>query len=223
MQRHHQLLPALNYDWLTPLYDPIIRWTLRESTIKRDLVGKARIDSGHRVLDLGCGTATLTLLIKRAHPDAEVFGLDGDRKILQIARSKIAEARLDIRLDLGMAYELPYANDTFDRILSSLVFHHLTPEEKSRTTREVLRVLKPGGELHVADFGRPHNNLMRALSAFMRLGHGAGRIEENLEGRLPQIFRDGGLGGAEETGLYSTMFGSISFYQASRPLNPTTH
>ncbi|MDQ3253887.1 MAG: hypothetical protein M3R15_08275 [Acidobacteriota bacterium] len=69
-------IPALSHDWLTPLYDSLIRWTMPESTIKRRLIEQSSIMSGHRVLDLGCGTATLTLLIKRTHPEATVVGLD---------------------------------------------------------------------------------------------------------------------------------------------------
>ena len=65
-------IPARSFDWLTPLYDPFIRWTTREMTFKPHLVRRARIEPGHRVLDLGCGTATLTILAKQAHPDADV-------------------------------------------------------------------------------------------------------------------------------------------------------
>ncbi len=65
-------IPALRYDWLTPLYDPIVGWMMREAAFKCRLVEQARIESGHHVLDLGCGTATLTILVKQAHPDAEV-------------------------------------------------------------------------------------------------------------------------------------------------------
>jgi len=137
--------PALGYDWLTSLYDPLIRWTMRESTFKGQLVGQARIDVGHRVLDVGCGTGTLTLLIKRKQPAAEVFGLDGDPKVLKIARAKALREGMDITLEYGMAFGLPHPNDSFDRVLSSLLFHHLTRENKIRTLKEVFRVLRPGG------------------------------------------------------------------------------
>lgn len=60
----------------------------RESTFKPKLVEQARIEKGQRVLDLGCGTATLSILIKKTNPEAEVVGLDADPKILDIAKSK---------------------------------------------------------------------------------------------------------------------------------------
>lgn len=80
--------PALSYDWLTPFYDSVIRWTTPEIRIKRQLVKQARIKKISRVLDLGCGTATLTLLVKKTHLDAHVTGIDGGEKMLAIARRK---------------------------------------------------------------------------------------------------------------------------------------
>ena len=207
-------IPALNRTWLTPLYDPLIRWTMRESTFKRDLVSQARILSGHRVLDLGCGTATLTILVKRAHPEAQVVGLDGDPGVLDLARAKATAAGMTISLDLGMAFALPYPEGAFDRVLSSLVFHHLTRSDKQRTAREVFRVLRPGGELHVADFGPPQGHMMRLAASIMR------RLEEtadNFDGHLPAMFRDAGLVNVEESRQYATLFGPLSFYSARRP------
>ncbi|MCA1553246.1 MAG: class I SAM-dependent methyltransferase [Chloroflexi bacterium] len=134
-------IPALGQHWLTPLYDPLLRWGMRETRFKNSLLAQARIHPEQRVLDLGCGTGTLTVLIKQAHPDAEVIGLDADPQVLTIAAAKAAQAGMDIQFDEGMAYQLPYPDDSFDRVLSSLMFHHLTNEHKQRTLSEVFRVL----------------------------------------------------------------------------------
>src|SRR5215210_1517043 len=99
MKTNEKYIPALNFDLLTPLYDPVVKWLMPESKFKRHLVERARISAGHRVLDVGCGTATLTVLVKQTHPDAEVFGLDGDAKILGIARGKAAKAGVALTLD----------------------------------------------------------------------------------------------------------------------------
>jgi len=214
MSKHRsEYIPALSYDWLTSLYDPLIRWTMRESVFKRRLVEQAGIEKGHRALDLGCGTATLTILIKKTQPGAEVVGIDGDRKILGIARDKVRREGLEIPLYEGMAFDLPCRDDYFDRVFASLLFHHLTRENKIRTAREVYRVLKPGGEFHVADFGAPQNILMRFISLITRNFEEA---SDNVQGLLPEMFRKAGFEQVEETAHYMTIFGTLSLYRARK-------
>jgi SAM-dependent methyltransferase len=100
-------------------------------------------------------------------PGATVVGLDGDAKVLEIARRKAARARLDVTFDEAMAYALPYPDRSFDAVVSSLVFHHLAPEQQITTLAETLRVLRLGGAFVVADLAPPHNRLMR-LTPFVR-------------------------------------------------------
>lgn len=211
---HTHYIPAFRYDWLTPLYDPIVGWTMREAIFKRRLVAQAGIEPGHRVLDLGCGTATLTILVKQAHPDAEVVGLDGDQRILDIARAKISKAGLAIALDRGMAYDLPYQDNSFDRVLCSLVIHHLTRGDKLRALKEVLRVLKSGGELHVADFGKPQNVLMFVSSLWIRHFE---QVADHINGLLPSFFREAGFVQVEETVRFMTLCGTLSLYRGRKP------
>ncbi len=189
MEKNEKYIPALSFDWLTPFYDPLVKWFMPESRFKTRLVQQADIQGGQRVLDLGCGTATLTILIKQTHPDAHVVGLDGDTKILEIARKKAAKVDARITLNEGMAYQLPYAENSFERVLSSLMLHHLTVDNKRRTLAEVFRVLAPDGELHVADFKRPNKSLMA-------------------------MFRETGFEQVEEYAEYRTIFGKLSLWRA---------
>jgi ubiquinone/menaquinone biosynthesis C-methylase UbiE len=66
MANDQQYIPALGVDSLTPLYDPLLLWVIREEQFKRHLIRQARIAPGYRVLDLGCGTATLTIMLNRS-------------------------------------------------------------------------------------------------------------------------------------------------------------
>lgn len=209
-------IPALRYGWLTPLYDPLLRWTLRESIFKRHLLDQARISKGHCVLDLGCGTGTLTLLIKSYHPKADVLGLDADPKVLEVARVKAAKARLNVRLDHGMAFELPYPDASFDRVVSSLMFHHLTRENKERTLKEVFRVLRPSGELHVADYGKAQNKLMRVAFLLVQMLDGFETTADNVSGLLPELFRMAGFVKVEESARYMTIVGTLSLYKVQK-------
>lgn len=205
-------LPALSHDWLTPLYDLLIRWTMPESTFKRRLIEQTRIKSGHRVLDLGCGTATLTLLIKKMHPEATVVGLDGDPKILAIAKKKANKAELEIILNEGMGFDLPYPDASFDRVVSSLVLHHLKRENKLATLSEVHRVLRVSGELHIADFGKPQNAVMRVASFPWQVFDGFKTTAENVNGLLPELIHDAGFVDVHESARYMTLFGTLSLY-----------
>ena len=216
-KNHTAYIPALKYGWLTPLYDPLVRWTLRESTFKRQLLEQARIERGHRVLDLGCGTGTLTLLIKSHHPKADVLGLDADPKVLDVARAKAAKAGLNIRLDQGIAFELPYPDTCFDRVISSLLFHHLTREKKEQTLGEVFRVLRRGGEFHVADWGKAQNWLMRITFLCVQMLDGFKTTADNVRGLLPQFFRAAGFEDVEESARYMTIVGTLSLHRARKP------
>jgi ubiquinone/menaquinone biosynthesis C-methylase UbiE len=214
MEKNEQYIPALGHNWLTPLYDPLLRWGMREEQFKGDLIARAQIGPGQRVLDLGCGTATLTILVKQTHPESVVVGLDGDPQILEIGRAKAAKAGVDITLDHGMAFQLPYPDNSFDRVLSSLVLHHLAPEDKQRTAREALRVLRPGGELHVVDFGKPRGVAAGLISL---VGRRLERAADNIAGLLPEYFRQAGFEQVQEAAHYKTIVGMLTLYQGRKP------
>src|ERR1700752_4927587 len=123
---HHKrsFLPAAGHDLFLPLYDPLIG-LLGGDRARRDLVAQANISSGQRILDIGCGTGTLALMLKRSHADLDVFGLDPDPKALRRAMTKATRAGFSVQFDQGFADELPYSEDSFARVFSSFMFHHL--------------------------------------------------------------------------------------------------
>jgi ubiquinone/menaquinone biosynthesis C-methylase UbiE len=210
-----KFIPALHFHWLTPLYDPLLRWGMREQVFKRRLVAQAGINGSQRVLDLGCGTGTLTILVKQLHPEAELVGIDPDPHILKIASAKAARSGLNISWDEGFATALPYPDHSFDRIFTSLVLHHLGSSEKRLAFSEALRVLKPGGSFHALDFGVPHTPVTRLMAGFMlRLE----RLDENLQGLLPIMMTEVGFSRVEVTGEVTTIVGSLSFLRGVKPV-----
>lgn len=216
-ERDERYIPALTYERLTPLFDPMVRLTTRERAFKERLLEQAAIEPGQRVLDLGCGTGTLAIWARQEHPDAELVGLDGDPEVLEKARRKADAAGVDVQLDQGLSYDLPYEDASFDRVLTSLFFHHLMPDAKASTAAEVARVLRPGGELHVADFGPPQDLLARVGAEGLRRFDGIENTRDNLDGNLPAIFEEAGLVDARERGRMRVIFGSLWFYSARRP------
>jgi ubiquinone/menaquinone biosynthesis C-methylase UbiE len=212
-----EYIPALSYDALTPFYDTVVRWTTREKLFKTALVEQARIEAHHRVLDLACGTGTLTILLKRNAPQSEIVGIDGDPKILKLAREKARAGNFDIRFDEGMSFDLPYADETFDRVVSSLFFHHLTRKNKLKTLLQIRRVLKSKGEFYVADWGLPANFPMKLASHFIRLLDGAETTADNFKGHLPALIEEAGFERVKEMIYYNTMFGTIRLHHSVKP------
>jgi ubiquinone/menaquinone biosynthesis C-methylase UbiE len=209
-------IPALRFKWLTPLYDPLLKWVMREETFKRKLTQQANIQPGMKVLDLGCGTGTLTLMLKNSCPEAEITGMDGDAQVLDVARQKTRGA--NIQWDEGLASSLPYPDSAFDRVVTSLVIHHLVTDDKRRAFKEIYRVLrspdpasgKPNGELHVLDFGAPRSLLARFITTYMR------RLEEtadNFDGLIPRFVTEAGFGGVKEAQHFVTIFGPLSLWR----------
>lgn len=208
-------IPALGFSALTPFFDSFQKWGAKEGTFKPKLVAHAGIQKNFKVLDLGCGTGTLTILVKKSQPLADVIGIDIDLNVLSLAKEKAAHAKVHITFDLGTAFNLPYPDNFFDRVVSSLVFHHLTREHKLRALKEVGRVLKANGEIHIADLGKPQNILMRLPSVVM------GRLEEtedNVKGLLPQMLNIAGFNEIEETSKLMTIFGTVSLYKGLKIL-----
>jgi len=209
--RHY--LPAAGHDWWLPLYDPLVR-LLGADSARATLLDQAAVRPSHRVLDIGCGTGSLAVLIKRRYPDVEVVGLDPDARALARARRKGERAALSIRLDQGFSDELPYPEGAFDRVFSSFMLHHLETAEKESTLREVRRVLKPGARFHLLDFATPDSNSAGRLSHWVHSSH---RLKDNSDERMVSLMRQAGLSDPKRIADRTLLVGHIAYYQASAP------
>jgi ubiquinone/menaquinone biosynthesis C-methylase UbiE len=215
--RPQHFVPALRFDALTSLYDPVVAITSREGAFKRRLLEHARIKNGESVLDLACGTGTLAIEVKKGHPKAKVCGLDGDRAILARAKEKASDAGVKIDWQRGLSNELPYDARSFDVVLSTLFFHHLTDEAKADTGEEIRRVLRPGGRVLIADWGRPQDPLMRLAFLNIQLLDGFRNTASNVAGKLPEFLRDAGLKDVSVVDRMRTPLGTIEILSGTRP------
>ncbi len=206
------IIPALRFDALTRFFDPVVRVTTRERRFKQLLVDQVNLQPGHRVVDVGCGTGTLAMQLKHACPEAHVIGLDADPKVLELARAKIGT--LNIEIQQGLAWEIPVEDQRVDRIVSSLVFHHLDRDAKLRTLHAMHRALGPDGELHIADWGQAHGLGMRLAFVTVQLLDGFGTTADSVAGRLPALIAEAGFRDVLETQRLRTPLGTISLYRA---------
>jgi ubiquinone/menaquinone biosynthesis C-methylase UbiE len=212
-----RMVPALGFHCLTPLYDTIVAATARERTVKRALIRQAGLEPGQLVLDLGSGSGTLAIWIKQHLPRVEVRGVDGDGKILAIACRKALEAKVTVPFEQAHSCSLPYRDGQFDRVLSSMFFHHLSWRDKNRTAQEILRVLRPGAQLHVADWGLAGNLCMRGLFLTVQLVDGFERTRDHVNGRYITLFEQNGFADVRTQASYNTVYGTITLFSATRP------
>ena len=205
-------IPALSYRFLTPFYDFIQKYIVRDVRYKTLLIEQANIQPGQRVLDLGCGTGTLAIMAKQSQSSADVSGLDADPDMLKVAKYKAAQLNLPVTFDVGFTNKLPYPDASFDRVLSSIMIHHLKTPDKWQTGKEVYRVLKPGGQLHIIDFGKPYTWYGKILGPFL---HKFEEANDNIDGRLPEMFGAPGLK-TEIVGHFWTFFGDLAFLRGEK-------
>ncbi len=210
-------VPALGFHALTPLYDIILRITMKDPAFKFTLLKQAALRPGEHVLDVGCGTGTLGIRVAALVGDAgEVHGIDLDSAMLSRAESKAKTAGVSLHLQQGSATELPYPDARFDRALSSLFLHHLNREQKQQTLAGIHRVLKPGGQLHIADFGIPSNPLTAFLFFFLRMLDGFDATRDNVRGTIPELMRDAGFVDVHTQPCAYPIFGTMVSYHGRK-------
>jgi ubiquinone/menaquinone biosynthesis C-methylase UbiE len=205
-------LPAAGQDWLLPLYDPFVKLVGGDAA-RRTLLDQATIKPGFRVLDIGCGTGTLAILIKSLHPGVDVVGLDPDTKALARAKEKAERVGISIRLDKGFADELPYENASFDRVFSTLMFHHVPLDKKEEALSEVRRVLTTEGCFHMLDFA---GSEAAGYGPLARLFHSSHHLKDNSEESILTLMNRVGFVSCEKVMEGSMLFGSlrIKYYRA---------
>ncbi|WP_280254928.1 class I SAM-dependent methyltransferase [Nocardia wallacei] len=212
MGNRHDYLPAAGRDAFLPAYDLLTR-LLGAPRLHERLVDQAELRDDHRILEIGCGTGNLTLRAKRARPAAEVIGTDPDPRALARAVRK-AQGQQGIRFEHAYAQELPYGDGEFDRVLSSLMLHHLDADIKQALAAEAFRVLRPGGRLHVVDIGGP---MTPADGLAARLTLRGEHIGGNLGDGIPRLLRDAGFDCAVVDSQPHRRLGRVTYYRAVRP------
>lgn len=188
------------YDWFTGLLFFGKEDAIREMTVKL-----ANVKLGDRILDAGCGTGSLAIRLKqRFGPDIEVIGLDASPEMIGMAEFKAEEADLAIPFRVGLMEDLPFPDCYFDRVIASLVLHHLPKNIKQQAFTEIARVLKAGGTFLAVDFEPPENRVLNRL--WIRIG--------GAEVMLPPIRELGGMlehAGFVDVAAERTEFRRISY------------
>jgi ubiquinone/menaquinone biosynthesis C-methylase UbiE len=207
----NRYIPALRFKILTPLIDLSLDVFMKGAYLRPRLVEQLNLRGNERVLDFGCGTGTLALMIKKACPGCAVTGIDVDPQVLGIAREKVRGTGINL-VEYG-GVTLPFADESFDRVVTSFVLHHLSSAQKAVVLKEIHRILSKGGDLHVLDFGVPKSRYTKIIGSFLKHLE---PVEDNLLGKIPDYLNGAGFEQVEIFHSENTLLGTVTFYVSKK-------
>lgn len=182
----------------------------RAGAIRKDIVRIANPRAGEKVLDVGCGTGTLAIMMRKfADGDLDVTGIDAAVEMVEVARRKAEKAKQEIRFEPAVIEALPFGDATFDLATSTYMLHHLPSEVKRDGLCEVRRVLKPGGRFLAVDFASSGGGIAGHLLSAFGHAHAPDSFSE-----LEQTLRDAGFTNVREV---QTKRRQLMFVVASAP------
>ncbi|GAB2475164.1 class I SAM-dependent methyltransferase [Xylanimonas ulmi] len=191
-------------------------------------VAVAGIRPGQQVLEIGCGTGNLTL--RAAAAGGVVTGLDPDRGALERAARKARRRRLGVTLVRGYADHLPAQDASVDHVISSFALHHVPTDQKAAMATELLRVLRPGGQVTILDFTGSHTDHDEHQHPHQHARHGGGGgwlarrqgsmayVADNVDHGVAHLLEGAGLVDVRETAARAVLRRvPVAFVQARRP------
>lgn len=173
-QEKNSYIPPMHLNFLTPIYDIGCRLIGLGGRFRSAVIDRMGITGSERILDAGCGTGALLMALKERYPSVSAEGLDPDEKALEIAVKKSGRKGLDIKWHLGFMEKMPFEEDSFDIVVSTLALHHVNPEKKLQALMECRRVLRPTGRMVLVDVSPDDTGLFgriiyKGLSMFEHL------------------------------------------------------
>lgn len=207
-------VPALGAHWLTALYDPMIRCWTAATQMRSTVIDALELRPGMRILELGAGPGRLAIQVKRQHPDVIVDAVDIDEAMVARARRNAATAGVDVAFSAADMTSLE-AGHAYDRVYSTMTFHHLSPDAKDSALTVARRALAPAGHFVVADFGRPRDPLQWALFAWIQQPlDGFHNTRPHRDGRFERALH-AAFGDVRSTAVWRTVAGTIEAFVCS--------
>jgi ubiquinone/menaquinone biosynthesis methyltransferase len=170
---------ARYYDFVTSLMS-----FGREKTFRKMEIKLARLNPGDKVLEIGCGTGTLSLAAKaQVGASGEVTGIDIAPEMVAVAERKAARKGIDISFKEGNIESIPFPDNSFNTVMCSFMIFHMPDDVRNRGFKEIYRVLKPGGHLFILDFALPDKPWKRH---FVQM-HFGNMIQHDVRGLAPVL------------------------------------
>lgn len=212
--------PALGRFQQSAQYDRLIALLTREQLWRRDIARRLNPQPDDVIVDVGCGTGTLALMLKNAAPAACVIGVDPDENILAIARAKAQRAGVNAAFTASMGDDVAarIGENFATKAVSTLVLHQCPIAMKCALLENLFRVLRPGGQLVIGDYAWQRTAMMRlGFRLIVQMADGKADTQPNADGILPALIANAGFIDIAEARVIPTVSGSISIYTAIRP------
>lgn len=175
--------PAAGRIMPTAWYDRLLAVLTREPRWREAMLQLVAPQPGERILDVGSGTGTFAILLKQASPESAIVGLDPDGTARAIAMQKAKDVGVHVDWVEGFARDASKFG-TFDKVVSSLVFHQVPVIEKRAGLAAVFAAVRPGGIVCIADYARQSRWLMRQAFRIVQAADGKADTQPNADGFL---------------------------------------
>ena len=210
-------VPALGFQVFTPLYDAMLGFATREAVWRDALAQQVAPSAGETIVDVGCGTGTLAIMLKGRAPGARVVGIDPDPAVLEIGARKALDAGVEVEWQRGFARDAALLGArAADKIVSSLVFHQVPIPEKRAGVAAMFDAVRPGGEVHIADYAR-QTGANRVLFTVIGLLDGFANTRPNADGAVEELLSLATGSPVRARGVVPTVTGAISLFACTRP------
>ena len=204
-------IPALRFKSLNNLFDLFLKISMKENFVKNELINFSKLNNNQTILDFGCGTGTLIEMILLKTPKLNIVGLDIDQNILNIATQKLKFYNPQLIKYNGV--NIPFSDNYFDKVLSSLTIHHISSGNKIFILKEIRRVMKAGGKIYILDFVKPADMYSKFVTSILKLTE---PIHDNIEGKIPGMLNVSGFINISQNGYYKTAFGALTIYSGTK-------
>ena len=211
------LLDRLRFRLGSFAYRFYFRSMVQDASWRRPLLESLSPRPGERILDFGPGSASTALELARRFPECSIVGADPDERSVIKGRQKVLSRGLkNVELEVGTPGRLPFGASSFDKVVCVLTFHDLDQEGKIRIAREMLRVLRRGGTLHVADYDRPVARGEHAVLKLARFVSGEAAAQPHMDGSWTKGLEKAGFLGVRRLSTHSVWVGRVAIVRGRK-------
>ncbi len=206
-----EFVPSLRFHFLTPYYDLLFKILLPEKKLRQTIIDLIDKSKTNEIVELGCSTGGLTLLLAKNFPERKIYAVDIDQHALCLLKEKIKDRlHKQIMLTHASSFALPFKNNTENTVVASLLFCNLTSENKQKSLLEIKRILCNGGQLVIMDWGAPKTTLS-AIGFYILQTIGGRKTTNDLKkGILDELLKISGFTVCKKA-CKNTLFGTLYF------------